>query len=103
MDTSAEHGGTNRPRPEPGDDNWFDWVVAHAKPRPGWERHTIPLQLFDPIPPAEPRPALLLKNLLCGEVLPLERVELRSGRPLGGRDLAGAPPKPAAGRWPAAT
>ena len=76
MDTSAEptHGGD--PRPEPGDPTSAEWIFAHARPRAGWERHTIPIGLFDPIPPAAPRPALLLANLLGGEVLEIQRVEV---------------------------
>ena len=59
------------------DDNWpFEKILAHAKPRPGWERHVIPLGLFDPIPPEVPRPPMLLANLHGGEVLELQRVEV---------------------------
>ncbi len=68
------------PTPEAGDERFFEWLTAHAKPRPGWDRHTIPLQLFDPIPPAQERPALLLRNLVDGDVLPLERVEVPGRR-----------------------
>ncbi len=74
MEAGIEPGHRGDPRPQPGDPRSVEWIFAHAKPRAGWERHTIPLGLFDPVPPPAPRPALLLANLLGGEVLELQRV-----------------------------
>ena len=51
-----------------------EWMFAHAKPGPGLTRHIVPLGLFDPIPPAVPRPLLLMANLVDGEPLRLQRV-----------------------------
>jgi len=76
METRPGATPARDPRPEPDDDRSFDWMQAHAKPGPGLVRHTIPLGLFDPVPPAEPRPYLLVANLHEGDPLELERVEI---------------------------
>ncbi len=90
------------PRAGLADRGWGEWIWEHRKPWPGLERHTVPFRIFDPIPPETPRPALLLGNLVDGDVLPLERVEVpgcRSPdyivRTLLGRDLGRLP-------WPVA-
>jgi hypothetical protein len=74
MDTATGPRPANEPRTETADPISVDWMLAHGKSRYGWERHTIPLALFDLIPPSVPRPALLLANLKGGEVLPLRRL-----------------------------
>ncbi len=102
MDTPLAHRPGSDPIPDSGDERWLDWLVAHGKPRPGWERHTVALMLFDPAPPAEPRPELLLNNLVEGDVLPLERVDVPGRarpdfivRTQRGRDLGLLPPNAA--------
>jgi hypothetical protein len=76
MDTPiADVGTVDRP-PDKGAPARFDWLVAHASSKPGWERHLIPSAMFDPIPPLEPRPTSLLASLSDGDVLQLERVEV---------------------------
>ena len=99
---AMERRVTNRPprdpTPDRGEPGWDDWIWAHRKRGPGLERHTIPVEMFDPIPPQEPRPELLLKNLVDGAVLPLERVVVQ-GHPCpryivrteSGRDLGRLP------------
>ncbi len=103
VDTRTVNRPAPDPRPEPGDERLLEWMQAHATPAPGRERHTIPLGVFTPHPPATPRPRLLLANLLGGEVLVLERVEAPGGacpdfivRTLRGRNLGRLSGEPAA-------
>jgi hypothetical protein len=79
METIDETGTTLWATDEARDGKSLEWVLAHAKPQAGWEPHRLPVALFDPIPPAESRPAWLLKELSEGDVLIVRRRELPRG------------------------
>ena len=103
MDTHGEQAGPGSGAPEPDDGHTPEWMFAHAKAGPGLERHVIPLGLFDPIPPAVPRPFLLMANLVDGEPLRLQRIAVEGrARPdflvttPRGRDLGRLTGQPAA-------
>ena len=94
MGPRIENRASPDPIPEEGAPGWYDWIHEHRRRRFGLERHIVGVGAFNPLPPPTPRPPLLLDNLLGGEVLPLERVEVQGRarpdfivRTVGGRDL----------------
>jgi len=76
MEMIDETGTTMWATAKPGEGKRLDWVLAHARPQPGWEAHRVPLALFDPIPPPTPRPDWLIKEFSEGDVLILRRREV---------------------------
>ena len=76
MEMIDETGTTLWATSEARDGKSLEWVLAHARPQPGCEAHRLPVALFDPIPPAEPRPDWLLKEFSEGDVLVVRRREV---------------------------
>jgi hypothetical protein len=76
MDMIDETGTTLWATDEARDGKSFEWVLAHAKPQPGWEEHRFPVALFDPIPSPRPRPGWLLDELSEGDVVVIRRREV---------------------------
>ncbi len=95
MDTARAEQAASPSPPTWAEDGWFDWIRAHARPKPGWVSSTVGLAVFDAVPPRTARPDWVFPELYYGQRLllcateesrrwyPSFRLMSTSGRNLG--------------------